>query len=146
MGVTRFAHVGVVAEDLDAMAEFLTALGFACGERWRVGGELVERVIGVREPRAEAFMARTPDGSGEIEVARFVAPTDGGSADPAAPSNRPGIRHLCYQDDDVRATVERARALGYDTVGDVVDYEGTYLLCYVRGPEGLIVELAQPLR
>lgn len=87
-------------------------------------------------------MARAPDGSDIFEVVRFHSPA-AGAHEQAPPANRPGLRHIAFTVDDVRDVIDRVRAAGWDTVGEIVNYENIYLLCYVRGPEGLIVELAE---
>ena len=145
MGVTRFVHAGVVVEDLEVVVDFLTAVGLECGRPMTVEGEWVDRIVGLEDVRVEVVMARAPDGTDVFELARFHTPRADAEPRPA-PANRPGLRHVCLSVDDLRATVERVRAAGWGTVGEIVDYEGVYLLCYLRGPEGLIVELAQPLR
>lgn len=144
MAVTGYVHAGVVVDDLEAVVRFLTTIGLECGAPMTVEGEWVDRIIDVPGTRVEIVMARAPDGTGELELVRFHSP-EGVAGDGAAPANRPGIRHIAYRVDDLRATVERVRAAGWGTVGEVVDYAGQYLLCYLRGPEGLIVELAEPL-
>jgi catechol 2,3-dioxygenase-like lactoylglutathione lyase family enzyme len=146
MGVTTFVHTGVVVEDLETAVRFFAALGFDCGAPMMVGGPWVERIIGLPDPRVEVVMVRLPDRTDVLELVRFHAPADT-AADPApAPANRPGIRHIAFQVDDMHAVVGRMRDEGFGTVGEVVDYEGMYLLAYLRGPEGLIIELAEPLR
>ena len=89
-------------------------------------------------------MARAPDGSDMFEVVRFHSPS-AGAQEPAPAANRPGLRHVAFKVDDVRGVVDRVREAGWETVGEIVDFENTFLLCYVRGPEGLIVELAERL-
>lgn len=143
-GVTGFVHIGLVVEDLDEMVRFLEVLGFDCGEPGVFSGDWIGRIIGLEDATVELVMVRMPDGGDVFEVVRFHAPA--ASAQEAAPAaNRPGLRHVAFNVDDVRGVVDRVRAAGWDTVGEIVDYEGTYLLCYVRGPEGLIVELTQRL-
>ena len=143
-GVTRFVHIGHVVADLDETVRFLTVLGFDCSRPSVNSGAWIGRIIGLEDVTVETVMASAPDGSGEIELVRFVSPA-AEPGDPEAPTNRTGLRHLAYQVDDIRGVVDRVRAGGWDTVGDIVDYEGMFLLCYLRGPEGLIVELAQRL-
>ena len=92
----------------------------------------------------KTVMARGPDGSDMFEVIRFRSPS-AGAQEPAPAANRPGLRHIAFKVDDVRAVVDRIREAGWDTVGEIVDYEKMFLLCYVRGPEGLIVEFAERL-
>jgi len=145
MGVTTYVHAGVVVEDLGEAVRFFTVLGLECGAPMTAGGEWVDRIIGLDGTRVELVMANAPDGTGGLELVKFHSPVDGG-ADAPAPVNRTGIRHLAYQVDDMGAVVDAVRAAGWDLVGDVVEYRGLYLLAYVRGPEGLIVELAEPLR
>jgi catechol 2,3-dioxygenase-like lactoylglutathione lyase family enzyme len=108
------------------------------------GGEWIDRIIGLENARVEVVMARGPDGSDVFEVVRFHSPV-GGAREPAPAVNRPGLRHVAFTVDDVRGVVDRVRAAGWETVGEIVDYESTFRLCYVRGPDGLIVELAERL-
>jgi catechol 2,3-dioxygenase-like lactoylglutathione lyase family enzyme len=107
-------------------------------------GEWIDRIIGLEDVAVEVVMARAPDGIDIFEVVRFRSPA-AGAEEPAPAANRPGLRHIAFTVDDVRAVVNRIRDAGWDTVGEIVDYQNTYLLCYVRGPEGLIVELAERL-
>jgi catechol 2,3-dioxygenase-like lactoylglutathione lyase family enzyme len=144
-GVTSFVHVGLVVEDLDGMVRFLSLLGFDCGEPGAFSGEWIDRIIGLENATVEVVMARTPDGGDVFEVVRFRSPA-ADAREPAPAANRPGLRHVAFTVDDVRGVVDRVRGGGWDTVGEIVDYENTFLLCYVRGPEGLIVELAERLR
>ena len=143
-GVTDFVHVGLVVEDLDETVRFLSVLGFDCGEPGVFGGDWIDRIIGLENAKVEVAMVRGPDGSDVFEVVRFRSPA-AGAQEPAPPPNRPGLRHIAFKVDDLRGVVDRVRAAGWDTVGEIVDYESTFLLCYVRGPEGLIVELAERL-
>ncbi len=143
-GVTDFVHIGLVVEDLGETVRFLELLGFDCGKPGVFGGEWIGRIIGLDDVTVEVVMARGPDGTDVFEVVRFHSPSAGAQeAVPAA--NRPGLRHVAFKVDDVRAVVDRVREAGWDTIGEIVDYESTFLLCYVRGPEGLIVELAERL-
>lgn len=143
-GVTNFVHVGLVVEDLDEMVRFLALLGFDCGEPGASSGEWIDRIVGLENVAVEVVMARTLDGSDMFEVVRFLSPS-AGAQEQAPAANRPGLRHIAFTVDDVRGLVDRVRDAGWDTVGEIVDYENMFLLCYVRGPEGLIVELAERL-
>ena len=143
-GVTSFVHIGLVVDDLDETVRFLTLLGLDCGKPGVFSGEWIGRIIGLKDVTVELVMVRGPDGSDVFEVVRFHSPS-AGAHELAAAANHPGLRHVCFQVDDLRGVVDRVRVAGWETVGEVVDYESTYLLCYVRGPEGLIVELAQRL-
>src|SRR5579862_84961 len=139
----RFDHVGVVVDDLDAATAFFLSLGFEREWTGTVDGEWVDRIVGLDGVRSELVMVRAPDGGGKLELVKFHAPADDGCAQPA-PSNRLGLRHICLQIADLDATVDRLRNDGFETVGEVLDAPGAgYRLCYVRGPEGLIVELAE---
>lgn len=143
-GVTDFVHIGLVVEDLDETVRFLELLGFDCGDPSTFGGEWIGQIIGLEDVTVEVVMARGPDGSDVFEVVRFQSPS-AGTDEPAPPTNRPGLRHVAFKVDDVRGVVDRVIEAGWETVGEIVDYESTFLLCYVRGPEGLIVELAERL-
>jgi catechol 2,3-dioxygenase-like lactoylglutathione lyase family enzyme len=142
--VTDFVHIGLVVEDLDETVRFLSLLGFDCGEPSVHSGEWIGRIIGLEDVKVEVVMARGPDGTDVFEVVRFRSPA-GGAPEAAPAANRPGLRHVAFKVDDVRGVVDRVREAGWETVGEIVDYEGMFLLCYVRGPEGLIVELAERL-
>ncbi|MGB9183657.1 MAG: VOC family protein [Solirubrobacteraceae bacterium] len=141
-GVTSFVHVGLVVEDLDETVRFLALLGFDCDEPAGYSGEWIDRIIGLENVTVEVVMARAPDGTDVFEVVRFVSPS-AGAQELAPAANRPGLRHIAFTVDDVRGVVDRVRLAGWETIGEIVDYQNVYLLCYVRGPEGLIVELAE---
>jgi catechol 2,3-dioxygenase-like lactoylglutathione lyase family enzyme len=143
-GVTDFVHIGLVVEDLDETVRFLSLLGFDCGKPGMFSGEWIDRIIGLENASVEVVMARAPDGSDVFEVVRFHSPSTG-AREPAPAVNRPGLRHVAFKVDDVRGVVDRIREAGWETIGEIVDFQSTFLLCYVRGPEGLIVELAERL-
>ena len=143
-GITGFVHVGLVVEDLDETVRFLTLLGFDCGRPSVFSGEWIDRIVDLEDVTVEVVMARGPDGGDVFEVVRFESPA-AGAAEQAPPVNRPGMRHIAFTVDDLRGVVDRVREAGWETVGEIVDYKSTFLLCYVRGPEGLIVELAERL-
>jgi catechol 2,3-dioxygenase-like lactoylglutathione lyase family enzyme len=145
MPVAGFVHIGLVVEDLDAVVRFLEVLGLDCGRPSSFTGRWIDRIIGLDDTTVEVVMARVPGGGDVFEVVRFHEPA-AAAQEAAPPVNRPGLRHVALRVDDVRVTVDRVRAAGWDTVGEVVAYEDMFLLCYVRGPEGLIVELAERLR
>ena len=140
----RFDHVGVIVEDLDTAEDFFHTLGFESDGRMFVDGEVVDRINGLDGVRAELVMVRTPDRTGCLELIRYHAPDSGERPEPQ-PANRLGYRHIAIEIEDVNATVDRLRDKGFDLVGEVVDYGNSYRLCYVRGPEGMIVELAEKL-
>jgi catechol 2,3-dioxygenase-like lactoylglutathione lyase family enzyme len=144
LSVTNFVHVGLVVEDLGETIRFLTLLGFDCDKPGAFAGEWIDRIIALENVTVEVVMARAPDGSDMFEVVRFGSPAVG-AQEPAPAANVPGLRHIAFTVDDLRGVVDRIREAGWDTVGEIVDYENTYLLCYIHGPEGLIVELAERL-
>jgi catechol 2,3-dioxygenase-like lactoylglutathione lyase family enzyme len=142
MAIKRLEHVGIVVDDLGAAIEFFVELGLEPGGTGRVEGEWVGRIIALDKVKAELAMLRTPDGHGEIELVKFHSPpTEAG--DPNAPSNAPGLRHLAFLVEDIDAVVAGLKARGTELVGELVRYENSYRLCYVRGPEGIIIELAE---
>ena len=140
----RFDHVGVVVDDLDAAAAFFIDLGFEREGGTLVEGETVDKINGLDGVRAEVVMVRTPDRAGKLELVKYLAPADNEGPYPW-PANRLGFRHICIEVNDLNAIVDRLRNQGFDTVGEVQDYGNIYRLCYVRGPEGLIVELAEQI-
>lgn len=137
-------HVGIVVEDLEAAKAFFLALGLVLDGETPVGGDWVDRVVGLDGIRAEIVMLRTPGGGGRVELSKFHAPAaaHGGRA---APPNEPGIRHLSFVVEGIDDAVASVRARGGELVGELENYEDIYRLCYVRGPEGIIVELAERL-
>jgi catechol 2,3-dioxygenase-like lactoylglutathione lyase family enzyme len=142
MGIQRMDHVGVVVNDLAAATEFFVELGLVLQSEWSVEGRWVDRIVGLEGVRADCAMMETPDGSGRLELTKFQSPShqDG---DRPAPANAPGIRHVSFAVDDIDAVVAGLRGRGAELVGEVVRYGDIYRLCYVRGPEGIIVELAE---
>jgi catechol 2,3-dioxygenase-like lactoylglutathione lyase family enzyme len=144
MTVTRMDNVGIVVEDLDAAVGFFTELGLVLEGRMPIEGEWAGRVTGVRGQRVEIAMMRTPDGHSRLELSRFHAPAIA-SDHRTAPVNSLGYLRVMFAVDDLHDTLARLDKLGARVVGEVVDYEGIYRLCYVRGPEGILVGLAQQL-
>ena len=134
--------MGVVVGDLDAVAAFFLGLGFESEGRGLVEGKTVDKINGLDGVRAEVMMVRTPDGSGRLELVKYHAPADNEGVRPV-PANRLGFRHIALEVKDLNTIVGGLRDQGFETVGEVQDYENTCRLCYVRGPEGLIVELAE---
>jgi catechol 2,3-dioxygenase-like lactoylglutathione lyase family enzyme len=137
-------HVGVVVDDLAAATAFFVELGLKLQGQASVEGGSVDRVVGLEGVRSEIVMLETADGHGRLELSKFHAPS-GRSGDPEPAPNTPGIRHVTFEVDDVDAAVAGVRAHGGELVGEVENYEDIYRLCYVRGPEGIIVELAEKI-
>jgi catechol 2,3-dioxygenase-like lactoylglutathione lyase family enzyme len=144
MAIQRMDHVGIVVDDLAAATAFFVELGLELQGGGPVEGGWVDRVVGLEGVRAEIAMMATPDGHGRVELAKFHAPA-GGGGDRQAPANTPGIRHITFAVDDIDAVVAGLRAHGAGLVGEVERYKDIYRLCYVRGPEGIIVELAEEI-
>src|SRR5262245_27339644 len=145
MTVKRMDNVGIVVEDLDAAIGFFTELGLELEGRAMIEGEWAGRVTGLRDQRVEIAMMRTPDGHSRLEVSRFLAPPV--VADHRnAPVNALGYLRVMFAVEDVDDTVARLRKRGAQLVGEVVQYQDTYRLCYIRGPEGVLIGLAQELR
>ncbi len=135
-------HVGIVVDDIAAATAFFVELGLKLQGEASVEGGWVDRVVGLDDVRAEIAMLETPDGNGRVELAKFHSPPGTGD-DGGAPANALGIRHVSFAVDDIDAVVAGLRARGAELVGELERYRDSYRLCYVRGPEGIIVELAE---
>lgn len=143
---TTLNNMGIVVDDLDAAADFFEAIGLEQEGRAVIEGEWAGQVTGLGEQRVEVVMMRTPDGHGRLELSRFIAPeiTADHRTDPV---NALGYLRAMFAVDDLGDTLERALAHGAALVStNVVQYENAYRLCYIRGPEGLLIGLAQDLK
>jgi catechol 2,3-dioxygenase-like lactoylglutathione lyase family enzyme len=140
----RIDHVGIVVDDLDAAVAFFVALGLTCQGEGRVEGRWVDRVIGLDGTQVDMAMLKSPDGLGALELIKFHAPAapDGARAEAA---NVPGLRHIAFAVDDIDAVVAGLAAHGGELIGEVVRYGDSWRLCYLRGPQGIIVELAEKI-
>ncbi|MCZ7424722.1 VOC family protein [Micromonospora sp. WMMA1949] len=138
-------HVSVVVDDLPAAIAFFTELGMEVEGEMPVEGQWVDRVNGIDGVRVDIAMMRTPDGHGKLELTRFRAPALVAAEPAGAPPNTLGLRSVMFAVDDVDDTVARLRAHGGELIGEVADYGDVYRLCYLRGPAGVIVALAQQL-
>ncbi len=137
-------NIGIVVESLDAAVSFFEELGLELEGRAMIEGDWAGRVTGLRDQQVEVAMMRTPDGHGRIELSRFLAPQV--VADHRnAPVNALGYLRVMFAVDDLDDTLTRLRAHGAEVVDEIVEYEGVYRLCYVRGPEGLLIGLAEQL-
>lgn len=144
MTVKRMDNVGIVVASLDAAISFFTELGLEFEGRATIEGEWAGRVTGLCDQRVEIAMMRTPDGHSRLELSRFLTPP--AVADHRkTPVNALGYLRVMFTVEDIDDTLTRLRRHGAQLVGEVVQYEHAYLLCYVRGPEGLLIGLAQEL-
>jgi catechol 2,3-dioxygenase-like lactoylglutathione lyase family enzyme len=144
MTVKRMDNLGIVVESLDAAISFFAELGLELEGRATIEGEWAGRVTGLRDQRVEIAMMRTPDGHSRLELSRFLTPPV--VADHRnAPVNALGYLRVMFTVEDIDDTLARLRKRGAQLVGEVVQYEDAYLLCYIRGPEGLLIGLAQEL-
>jgi len=144
MAIRRMDNVGVVVDDLEAVAGFFVELGLELEGEATVEGQWVDRIVGLDGVRNDIAILRTPDGHSRIELIKFHTPP-ATTAEPNAPVNTLGIRRIMFAVDDIEDVLARLQAQGAELVGEVVQYEDKYLLCYVRGPEGIIVALAEEL-
>jgi catechol 2,3-dioxygenase-like lactoylglutathione lyase family enzyme len=145
MALKRMDNVGIVVDDLGETIDFFRDLGLELEGRATIEGEWAGRVTGLGDQRVEIAMMRTPDGHGRIELSHFITPPT--IADHRnAPVNALGYLRVMFAVDDVDETLERLRKRGAQLVGEVVQYKDTYRLCYIRGPEGLLIGIAQELR
>ncbi|MEV8146941.1 VOC family protein [Arthrobacter sp. NPDC080073] len=140
--IVRFDHVGVTVQDLDHVTAFFVGLGLEVEGRMFVEGEFIDTVIAIPDSRTEIVMLRTPDGGTGVELSSFVRP-DPEPGSPAAMANELGLRSLSFEVDDLQAHVDRLAAQGYGLIGGIGQYEGAWRMAYVRGPEGIIVALAE---
>lgn len=142
--IRSFDHVGITVADLDKVAAFFVQLGFVTEGRAFLEGSFVDTVTGIPNVRTEMVMLRPPGGGTALELSRFITPShEPGS--PEAMSTVLGLRNVCFEVDDLGAILDRLKNEGYPLVGGVGEYEGIWRMAYVRGPEGIIVALAQRL-
>ena len=141
----RMDNVLIVVDDLEAAKAFFAELGMELDGETQVEGPWVDRVVGLNGVRADIAMMRTPDGHGGIELAKFHTPPAVRAEPESAPANALGIRRIMFAVDDVDDVVARLRGHGGELVGEIAQYEDSYRLCFLRGPEGIIIGLAEPL-
>ncbi len=145
MTIKRLDHVSIVVDDLAAAIAFFTALGMTLEGEMPIEGAWVDRVNGIENVRVDIVMMRTPDGHGLLELTKFRNPKLVEIEPAIAPPNAPGLRSIMFAVESVDETVARMQANGAELVGDVAQYEDRYRLCYMRGPAGIIVALAEEL-
>jgi catechol 2,3-dioxygenase-like lactoylglutathione lyase family enzyme len=143
--IQRMDHVGIVVDDLAAAIEFFVELGLELqGELEMEGEPMVDRLVALDGVKTSFAFLRTPDGHGQLEVIEFHSPPSP-DGDRQAPANALGLRHITFAVDDIEDSAARLQTLGAELVGGIEQYETSYRLCYLRGPAGIIVELAEKL-
>ena len=140
--IRRFDHVGIIVADLDRVTRFFVELGFQVEGRTFVEGDFIDTVIGMPNSRSEIVMLRPPDGGTGLELSSFIRPSNDQGV-PAAAENELGLRNIGFEVDDLQAIVDRVQADGYGLVGGIGEYEHTWRMAHVRGPEGIIVSLSE---
>ena len=140
--IKRFDHVGVTVADLDRAIEFFTGLGLELEGRMPIEGDFLDTVIGMSGARTEIAMLRPPGGGTALELSSFVRP-DHEPGSPHAMANELGLRNVCFEVDDLQRVLDELAADGYGLVGNVGQFEDVWRMAYVRGPEGIIVSLAE---
>jgi catechol 2,3-dioxygenase-like lactoylglutathione lyase family enzyme len=146
MTIKRMDNVGIVFDDLEAAIAFFVELGMELEGKMFVEGSWADRIVGLDGQQLDVAMMRTPDGHSKLELMSFRTPKAIRPEPANAPANTLGIRRIMFAVDDIEDTVARLRTHGAELIGEVVRYEDIFLLCYLRGPEGVIVALAEELR
>ena len=145
MTLQRMDNILIVVDDLEATKAFFTELGMELEGQAPVEGRHVDLLVGLENVRCEIAMMRTPDGHGRIELDKFHTPTAVRIEPENAPVNTLGIRRIMFVVDDIEDVVARLRAHGAEPIGEIIQYEDKYRLCYIRGPEGIMVALTEQL-
>ena len=145
MTIQRMDNVAIVVDDLDAAVAFFTELGMELEGKAQVEGGVADRTTGLEGVRSDIAMMRTPDGHGKLELTKYQAPATVGAEPANPPPNTLGLHRVMFAVDDIRDTVARLRAHGAELLGEVAQYESSFLLCYLRGPAGIIVALAEQI-
>ena len=144
MKVRHIDHIGINVEDLETAKTFFTDLGFKVVGEMVMQGELVDRVIGLKGVKDNIVMLQAPDGKLNLELVKFHRPLDKNGIQQSA-ANTLGLRHLCFEVEDLKGIVANLQAKGHELVGEIQQYKDSWKLCYVRGPEEIIIELAEKL-
>jgi catechol 2,3-dioxygenase-like lactoylglutathione lyase family enzyme len=145
MALLRMDNVLIVVEDIEAAKAFFVELGMELEGETTVEGDSVDRVVGLEGVRADIVMLRTPDGHGRVELSKFHTPPAVRPEPENAPSNTLGMRRIMFAVEDIDDVVARLRGHGAELVGEIAQYEDVYRLCFVRGPEGIVIGLAEQL-
>jgi catechol 2,3-dioxygenase-like lactoylglutathione lyase family enzyme len=145
MAIQRMDNVAIVVDDLDAAVAFFTELGMELEGKGQIGGPWADRTVGLDGIRSEIAMMRTPDGHSKLELTKYHVPTVDGAALQNPPPNTLGLHRVMFAVDDIHDTVARLSAHGAELLGEVAQYENIFLLCYLRGPAGIIIALAEQI-
>jgi catechol 2,3-dioxygenase-like lactoylglutathione lyase family enzyme len=145
MTIRRMDNVGIVVDDLEAAIAFFVELGMELEGKAQIGGLWADRTVGLDGVRSDIAMMRTPDGHSKLELAKYHTPAAIGARPHNPPPNTLGLHRVMFAVDDIDDVVARLRTHGAELVGELAQYEDSYRLCYVRGPEGIIVALAEQL-
>jgi len=145
MTIQRMDNIAIVVDDLDAAVAFFTELGMELEGKAQVEGLFADRTVGLDGVRSDIAMMRTPDGHSRLELTRYHAPAAAAARPENPPPNTLGLHRVMFAVDDINDTVTRLRAYGTELLGEVTQYENIYLLCYLRGPAGIIVALAEQI-
>ena len=145
MTIKRMDNIGIIVDDLEAVIDFFRELGLELEAQQAVEGRWVDQVIGLEGVRVDMAMMRVPGGQGRIELSKFHTPAAISAEPKNAPVNTLGIRRIMFAVDDIDDVLARLQGRGAELVGEVTQYEDKYRLCYVRGPEGILIALAQQL-
>ena len=144
MKVRHIDHIGINFEDIDAAKSFFTDLGFKVVGEMEMQGELVDRVTGLEGVKDDIVMLQAPDGKLNLELVKFHRPLDENGIQPSA-ANTLGLRHLCFEVEGLDEILASLQQKGHKLMGELQNYEDSWKLCYIRGPEGIIIELAEKL-
>jgi catechol 2,3-dioxygenase-like lactoylglutathione lyase family enzyme len=145
MAIQRMDNVAIVVDDLDSAVAFFTELGMELEGKAQIQGLWADRTVGLDGVRSDIAMMRTPDGHSKLELTKYHTPAAADAGPENPPPNTLGLHRVMFAIDDIYDTVARLRAHGAELLGEVVQYEGIFLLCYVRGPAGIIVALAEQI-
>jgi len=145
MALKRMDNVAIVVSDLDSAVRFFEELGLDVEGRATMEGDLIDRLVDLQGTKSDIAMMRTPDGHGRLELTRYRHPEPVGPDPRSEPANTRGMSRVMFAVDDIDDVVQRLQAIGGELVGEVVQYEDSYRLCYMRGPEGILLALAEEL-
>jgi catechol 2,3-dioxygenase-like lactoylglutathione lyase family enzyme len=145
MTIQRMDNVAIVVDDLDAAVAFFAELGMESEGRAQIDGLFADRTVGLDGIRSEIAMMQTPDGHGRLELTKYHIPAAIGAEPENPPPNTLGLHRVMFAVDDIHGTIARLRAHGAELLGEVAQYENLFLLCYLRGPAGIIVALAEQI-